>query len=180
MERSESTGDAPQWWLFIQRSKEKEGSPIWIITAPRFPPSECQSSGRFPDLLDNRTVRNSRTSLLLDIDGFIIWMYLRARLCSPWHMRDWMILMCCHDTVLIVAGWKSRAREFWTGWEQLDHHREHTPVQQTQKTFCSKAGQGLDKLRCLTNKILDPGHTSKNSSVFAEQKHQPYKTKWMS
>lgn len=42
---------------------------------------------RFLYLLDNNTVRKSRTSLLLDIDGFIICKYLRARLCSPWHMR---------------------------------------------------------------------------------------------
>lgn len=70
------------------------------------------SWGIFLYLLDNNTVTKSCTSLLLETDGFIICMYLRARLCSPWHMSDWIILICCHDTVLIVAGWNRRANEF--------------------------------------------------------------------
>lgn len=46
----------------------------------------------------------------------------------------------------------------------------HSQATNTVKTICSKAGWGLDKLRCLTNKLLDPGQTSKNSSVLAGKK----------
>lgn len=43
----------------------------------------------------------------------------------------------------------------------------HTRATDTDKAFCSRAGHGLDKLRCLTNKVHDPGPSRNNSSVFA-------------
>lgn len=61
-------------------------------------------------LLKSRTVRCRITSLPLDTVGFIVWMYLRACLCSPWLMKASIIFECCHDTGFAVAGWNSRSK----------------------------------------------------------------------
>ena len=61
-------------------------------------------------LLKSKTVRWRITSLPLDTVGFIVWIYLRACLCSPWLMKASIIFECCHDTGFAVAGWNRRSK----------------------------------------------------------------------